>query len=92
MAAQERACPRQGEAGFGPKGAQSGDRRVSPGPPWPMLVANGQGGVMLGRIGLVCGIGMAGPALAHPHVFIEAEIAAILNAEGSVEAPRITWT
>ena len=32
------------------------------------------------------------PALAHPHVFIEAEIAAILNAEGSVEAPRITLT
>lgn len=47
---------------------------------------------MLGRIGLVCGIGMAGPALAHPHVFIEAEIAAILNAEGLVEALRITWT
>ena len=31
------------------------------------------------------------PALAHPHVFIDTEVEVILNAEGKVDAIRVTW-
>lgn len=47
---------------------------------------------MLGRMAIVLGLGWAAPALAHPHVWVEAEIDAILNAEGMVAAIRVTWT
>ena len=47
---------------------------------------------MLDRIALIGGLAVAGPALAHPHVFVDTQIEAIMTAGGLVEAVRITWT
>ena len=37
-------------------------------------------------------LGMAAPALAHPHVFIDTGIEVIFDAQGRAEALRISWT
>lgn len=45
---------------------------------------------MILAAGLVVAAG--GPALAHPHVYVDAEIDALVNADGMVTAIRVTWT
>jgi ABC-type uncharacterized transport system substrate-binding protein len=47
---------------------------------------------MLDRVVCLCAVGLAAPVLAHPHVWIDAEIDAMLNADGMIEAIRVTWT
>ncbi len=44
--------------------------------------------------GLIGGFvaGLAGPALAHPHVFIDTRVEVILDAENRATAVRISWT
>ena len=43
---------------------------------------------------LALGLGLlaASPALAHPHIFVDAGIEVIFNAAGQAEAVRLTWT
>jgi ABC-type uncharacterized transport system substrate-binding protein len=43
-------------------------------------------------LALAAGLGPAGGALAHPHVFIDTTIEVIFDAEGRAEALRIGWT
>lgn len=43
-------------------------------------------------IWLIVGLLMAGPALAHPHVWIDARIEVILNAANEATGVRISWT
>lgn len=38
------------------------------------------------------GLMMASPALAHPHVFVDAQIAPQFAADGRIEAIKVTWT
>ncbi len=47
---------------------------------------------MLRSVVLLCSLGLAGPALAHPHVFIDTAIEAIMSPDGRVDAIRISWT
>ena len=50
-----------------------------------------QMGLILG--GLVAGVGlMAGPALAHPHVWIDTGIEVILNDRNEATGVRVSWT
>jgi ABC-type uncharacterized transport system substrate-binding protein len=44
-----------------------------------------------GIIGAILAMGLAGQAAAHPHVFIDAGIEVIFDAEGRAEALRIEW-
>lgn len=41
---------------------------------------------------LALGLLAASPALAHPHIFVDAGIEVIFNAAGQAEAVRLTWT
>lgn len=43
-------------------------------------------------IGGVAAAGLAGPALAHPHVFIDTKIEVILNDQNGATGVRISWT
>lgn len=43
-------------------------------------------------IGPICGILAAGPALAHPHVFIDTTVEVILNGRNEATGIRIGWT
>lgn len=43
-------------------------------------------------IGVICGVLAAGPALAHPHVFIDATVEVILNERNEATGIRIGWT
>ena len=43
-------------------------------------------------IGCSVVMGLAGPALAHPHVFIDTRIEVILNDENAATGVRISWT
>ena len=38
------------------------------------------------------GLIASGPALAHPHIFVDAGIEVVFNAAGQAEALRLTWT
>lgn len=38
------------------------------------------------------GLMTAGPALAHPHIFVDAGIEVVFNAAGQAEAVRLSWT
>lgn len=65
----------------------------------------GQGGAMAGRqaghvawatagalvAGLACGVALAPPAWAHPHVFIDAGVEVIFDAEDRLAAFRVVW-
>lgn len=43
-------------------------------------------------LGLLATVGLAGPALGHPHIFVDARIEVIFNDEGRAEGLRLTWT
>ncbi len=43
-------------------------------------------------LSLLLGIGLVGPALAHPHVFIETGLEVVFDAQGRAEGVRVRWT
>jgi Protein of unknown function (DUF1007) len=43
------------------------------------------------RMAMAAVLGFAGPALAHPHVFIDTSVSAILDAEGRLTGVRLRW-
>lgn len=43
-------------------------------------------------IGIVLGLGLASPALAHPHVFVDTSLEVIFDDHGLVTGLRISWT
>ena len=48
---------------------------------------------IFGRIiGAACAIGIAGPTLAHPHVFVDTGLEVIFDDQGRATALRINWT
>jgi ABC-type uncharacterized transport system substrate-binding protein len=47
---------------------------------------------MLARVIFGVALGLAGPAVAHPHVWVDAAITAVFDDEGRVAAFEISWT
>jgi len=43
-------------------------------------------------LAVMAGVALAGPALAHPHVFMETALEVIRDAEGRAVSLRVTWT
>ncbi len=43
-------------------------------------------------IGVILGLGLASPALAHPHVFVDTVLEVIFDDQGRATALRVSWT
>lgn len=55
-------------------------------------MGGGEGGMRAMWSAGLLALGLAGPAAAHPHVFVDAGLAVIFDATGRAEAVRISWT